>query len=468
MLKDCRGHRLTGATEKSLPHYETALRELNLFINDPVASVDKAIAESPDFVMAHALKAWLNLLGTEPAGIPVARAALDAAWKLPAMAQEQGHLTAIGHLIDGRWHAAAQVMEDVAIECPRDLLALQVGHQLDFFRGEARMLRDRIARALPAWSNSVPGYHVMLGMHAFGLEETGDYIAAEVAGRTAVALDGRDAWAQHAVAHVMEMQGRQQEGIAWMTGNTEGWSRDNFFAVHNWWHVALYHLDLGNTEEALKLFDGPIYGAKSRVILEMIDASAMLWRMHLRRIDVGDRWQAVADAWEPIKDAGNYAFNDAHAAMAFVGAGRKESLARVIEAQKRGDAAGRRQRDVHAQGRPSGRAGDQGLRRRQIQRHALAAARGAQHRAPLRRQPCPARRDRPYADRGRAAVGAAIGRDRAGFRTPCHAAEKPAGAAVREAGRGDEDGGLTNRRTRYRRDRRRTPPCTPSRARRRR
>jgi hypothetical protein len=334
LLKDCRGHPLTGATEKSLPHYETALRELNLFINDPVASVDSAIAESPDFVMAHALRAWLNLLGTEPAGIPIGRASLDAAWKLPATAQEQGHLTAIDHLVEGRWDQAAQVMEDVAIECPHDLLALQVGHQLDFFRGEARMLRDRIARALPAWSNSVPGYHAMLGMYAFGLEETGDYIAAEVSGRTAVALDGRDAWAQHAVAHVMEMQGRQQEGISWMTGNTEGWSRDNFFAVHNWWHVALYHLDLGNTEEALKLFDGPIYGAKSRVVLEMIDASAMLWRMHLRRIDVGDRWQAVADAWEPIKDAGNYAFNDAHAAMAFVGAGRKQSLAHVIEAQR--------------------------------------------------------------------------------------------------------------------------------------
>jgi hypothetical protein len=334
VLKDCRGHALTGATEKSLPHYETALRELNLFINDPVASVDKAISESPDFVMAHALKAWLNLLGTEPAGTPVAREALDSARKHPATAQEQGHLAAIEHLIGGRWHAAAQVMEDVAIENPRDLLALQAGHQLDFFRGEARMLRDRIARALPAWSNSVPGYHAVIGMHAFGLEECGDYTAAEVAGRTAVALDKRDSWAQHAVAHVMEMQNRQKEGIAWMTDNTEGWSRDSFFAVHNWWHVALYHLDLENTDEVFKLFDGPIYGAKSRVILEMIDASAMLWRLHLRNIDVGDRWQAVADAWEQHVDAGNYAFNDAHAAMAFVGAGRKQSLARVTESQQ--------------------------------------------------------------------------------------------------------------------------------------
>jgi hypothetical protein len=332
--KDCRGHQLTGATGKSLPHYETAVRELNLFINDPVATVDKAIAESPDFVMAHALKAWLHLLGTEPAGVAVARTARDAAWSLPATAQEQGHLNAINHLIEGHWHAAAQVMEDVAIEYPRDLLALQVGHQLDFFRGEARMLRDRIARALPSWSNSLPGYHAVLGMHAFGLEECGDYTTAEVAGRTAVALNPRDAWAQHAVAHVMEMQGRQKEGIAWMTDNTEGWSRDSFFAVHNWWHVALYHLDLGNIDEVLKLFDGPIYGAKSPLILEIVDASAMLWRLHLRGVDVGDRWQAVADAWEPHRDAGMYAFNDAHAAMAFVGAGRNEALARVIEAQK--------------------------------------------------------------------------------------------------------------------------------------
>jgi tetratricopeptide (TPR) repeat protein len=339
---DIRGHRLSSATSASLPHYEAALRELNLFIGDPVATVDKAIAAAPDFVMAHALKAWLNLLGTEPGGQPVARAELDATKDLPATAQEKGHLAAIAHLCDGRWHAAAHAIEDVAIEHPRDLLALQAGHQLDFFRGEARMLRDRIARALPAWSPNVPGYHAVLGMHAFGLEETGAYAEAEKAGRRAVEIEARDGWAQHAVAHVMEMQGRQKEGIAWMRANTEGWSRESFFAVHNWWHVALYHLDLGETEEALALFDGPIYGARSSVILELIDASAALWRMHLRGIDVSERWQLVADAWEPFADAGNYAFNDMHAAMAFVGANRPEQIGRLLDAQ---EAAMRREDD---------------------------------------------------------------------------------------------------------------------------
>src|SRR5262245_39419 len=126
MLQDSRGHALSGATAASVEHYEAATRQLNLYIGDPVATVDKAIAESPDFVMAHALNAWLHLLGTEPAGLAVARTALETAQRLPATEREQGHLAAIGHLVDGRWRAASHVLENVTIEYPRDLLALQV------------------------------------------------------------------------------------------------------------------------------------------------------------------------------------------------------------------------------------------------------------------------------------------------------------------------------------------------------
>jgi hypothetical protein len=332
-LTDIRGYALTGATPAALTHYETAVRQLNLFVGDPVATVDAAIAESPDFVMAHALRAYLHLLGTEPAGIPVAYQAFDRASAIAATEREAAHLTAIGCLINGRWRVASRALEDIAITYPHDLLALQAGHQVDFFRGDARMLRDRIARALPAWSPDMPGYHTMLGMHAFGLEEMGHYAKAESSGREAVEREPRDSWAQHAVAHVMEMQGRQRDGIAWMQGNADGWSRDNFFAVHNWWHLALYHLDLGDVETVLALFDGPIYGARSRVMLDMVDASAMLWRLHLRGIDVGERWDVVADSWEPVADQSIYAFNDVHAMMAFVGAGRRASALRLISAQ---------------------------------------------------------------------------------------------------------------------------------------
>ncbi|MBL8199912.1 MAG: tetratricopeptide repeat protein [Chromatiales bacterium] len=333
-FRDDWGHLLTGASAGSLTHYRTALGELRFYRGDPAGSVDRALALDPDFVMAHALRAWLHLLGTEPAGLPVAREALASVQSLPMTERERGHVTSIGQLLAGEWHAAARTLEDLSIAWPLDALALQVGHQLDFFRGESRMLRDRIARALPAWNPGLPGYSALLGMHAFGLEETGDYARAERLGRRAVELDPRDGWAWHAVAHVMEMQDRQREGIAWLGDGTASWSDGSFFAVHNWWHLALFHLEAGETGRVLELFDGPIYGARSTVVLDMLDASALLWRLQLCGVDVGDRWDALADNWLPLAAAGNYAFNDAHAMLAFVGAGRGPAALDLLNAQE--------------------------------------------------------------------------------------------------------------------------------------
>jgi len=340
-MKDSAGYELTGASASSLAALEQGLHEFRCYIGDPVATVERALADSPELVMGHVLKAHLHLLGTEPGGLPVARAAHEAAKPLPGNDRERRHLQAIGHLTAGRWRAAGRVLEDLSVEYPRDALALQAGHLIDFFTGDSRMLRDRIARALPAWGKGVPGYHAVLGMHAFGLEETGDYACAEVEGRLSVELEPRDGWGQHAVAHVMEMQGRRREGIAWMRANPDHWSRESFFARHNWWHVALFHLGLDEVGEVLALFDGPIYGTASNVVLDMIDASALLWRLHLRGVDVGNRWNAVADQWAPVATAGNYAFNDMHAMMALVGAGRSKAADAVLDAQRAAmDAAG--------------------------------------------------------------------------------------------------------------------------------
>jgi hypothetical protein len=325
---------LTGATADALAHYERSVHELQCFIGDPVGSVDKAIAAAPGFVMAHVMKGYLFGLATEREATAIAAESHAAAAKLGGTARERTHVAALGKLVAGRWHEASAALEDVAIEHPRDALALQAGHQIDFFTGNARLLRDRIARALPAWSAPMPGYHAMLGMHAFGLEESGDYARAEATGKRAVELEPRDGWAQHAVAHVLEMQSRQRDGIAWMRADTDAWTRESFLQVHNWWHLALFHFDLGETDGVLGLYDGPIYGSRSTLALNMVDASAILWRLHLGGADVGDRWNALADNWAPKAGAGNYAFNDAHAMMAFVGAGRSGLVDTLLGAQR--------------------------------------------------------------------------------------------------------------------------------------
>jgi len=326
---------VTAPSRELIERYEQAIAEFQCYRGDPVTTIAEALDQDSGFPMGHVLHGYLNLLGTEPAGFAVARANHEAASALPANARERAHVRALGYLIESEWRAAGRVLEDIAIQYPRDVLALQVGQLTDFFTGEARMLRDRIARALPDWDEGMPGYHAVLGMHAFGLEETGAYERAEVAGRRAVELEPGDAWAWHAVAHCMEMQGRPEDGIAWFRSDVDAWSRDNFFAVHNWWHLALFHLECGEIAAVLDLFDARIYGARSPLILDLLDASALLWRLHLRNVPLGDRWQAVADGWEPHAAAGNYAFNDMHAMMAFVCAGRPAAVQAVLEAQER-------------------------------------------------------------------------------------------------------------------------------------
>ena len=331
---DSNGLFLSGASAGSLDRYENALHSLRCFIGDPIGDADAAIAADPGFVMAHVFKGYVYGLSTEAAAIPVARRCHEVAASLPASAREKAHVAALGHLAEGRWHQAGQVLEDIAIDYPRDALALQAGHQIDFFTGNARMLRDRIARALPAWDAAMPGYHAVLGMHAFGLEEMGDYARAEAEGRRAVEIEPRDGWAQHAVAHVMEMQARQRDGISWMRTNPEAWSKESFLQVHNWWHLALFHYELGEMDDVFALFDGPIFGSRSKVLLNMVDASAILWRLHLGGVGAGGRWEAVADNWEAVAGSATYAFNDAHAMMAFVGAGRTKAAQRLLEAQR--------------------------------------------------------------------------------------------------------------------------------------
>ncbi|MER8365406.1 tetratricopeptide repeat protein [Mesorhizobium sp. M1348] len=333
-VSDAFGLTLSGATEAGLSSYSRAARELQCFIGDPVGTVDRAIADDPGFVMAHVFKGYLFGLATEREATALAKACHEAALPLAATTREQAHVAALGHLAEGRWHEAARVLEDIAIEFPLDALALQTGHQIDFFTGNARMLRDRIGRALPFWQSGMPGYHAILGMQAFGLEEMGDYARAEKLGRTAVDIEPRDGWAQHAVAHVMEMQSRQKDGILWMRANPEAWTRESFLQVHNWWHLALFHYDLGETDEVLALYDGPIYGERSTLALNMVDASAILWRLHLGGVDVGERWTTLAANWAPKASAGHYAFNDAHAMMAFVGAGFEAPASGLLEAQR--------------------------------------------------------------------------------------------------------------------------------------
>lgn len=334
-MEDARGIALDTTSATALEHHEHALWRMVSFYGDPAAELDALIAADPDWGLPRVMKAGFLLSLTEPSLVPQARALLEQAE--PMMAQspsrERNHLHAVGECLAGRWGEAVGLWEEILLEFPRDLLALTLAHLFDFYRGDARNLRGRVARVLPEWDERDPLYPYVLGMLAFGLEECNFYPQAELAGRQALALNARGPWAIHAVAHVMEMQGRHDEGARWLRSRRADWDEDNGLRVHQWWHLALFQLETLDVEGALEVYDAAIGGPASVVNLQWLDAAALLWRIQLLGGDVGPRWQALAQAWtDPVAHAGHYAFNDVHALMALLGSGDAARVRALVAA----------------------------------------------------------------------------------------------------------------------------------------
>lgn len=331
-LHDRRGLAVSTSNPASLEGYEQALELTASYFIDPLATINAAVEADPAFAAGHCLRAGLAVMSSERGALPMLEESVTAVEALGGRANERErmHAAAARTWLEGDFARSLRLYGDIVVEYPRDLLAVQIAHVGDFFLGQSTLLRDRIGQVLPHWNADVPGYGYVLGMHAFGLEETANYASAETTGRRALELNPRDPWAVHAVTHVMEMQGRLRDGIEWLSSRQADWSVDNGLAYHNWWHLGLFHLDLGDAARAVELYDTCIRPGQSSVALEMVDASAMLWRLMLRGVDVGARWQPLADSWQPLAEDAFYAFNDAHAVMALVGAGRWEQVDCVL------------------------------------------------------------------------------------------------------------------------------------------
>jgi hypothetical protein len=204
--------------------------------------------------------------------------------------------------MQGEWDTATQTWDRVLAAHPTDTMALQCAHLTDFYMGDAVNLRDRVGRVLPHWDPPMPGYSYILGLQAFGFEECNQFDRAEQTARAAQAIEPRDGWSEHAVTHVMEMQNRYEEGQVFLRSRQNDWAPDKGFAFHNWWHLALFHVEQEDFAGALQLYDEQILADDSDMSMQMLDASALLWRLHLHGVDVAARWERLADLWERKTD----------------------------------------------------------------------------------------------------------------------------------------------------------------------
>jgi tetratricopeptide (TPR) repeat protein len=285
-------------------------------------------------VLGRVFRAYLSLYGMTADGVAAAAVILDGLDGAGAERETQ-HLRAARAWAAGDWAGAARALERALVAHPRDALALKVAQDLYFFLGRRLDLRDVAARVLAHWPAGQPGWGYVQGIYAFGLEENGDYAQALARAEAALADNPRDVWSVHAVAHVHEMEGRHRDGVAFLTATAPDW-QESYFAVHNWWHRGLYHLELGELDAALDLYDGAVRARPSLEWLDIVDAAALLWRLSLYGADLGDRAARLADDIGPLlESAPVYVFNDWHAVMAFGLDGRNDRCARVVADTRR-------------------------------------------------------------------------------------------------------------------------------------
>jgi len=308
---------------------DEAIEDLARLAGDPIACAEAAVAADDSLVLGHIYRAYLALYGTKAEGVAAAAEIVKKLDEAVLGEREAHHLRAARSWVDGDWEATARSLERALLCHPRDLLALKVAQDLYFFLGNRLELRDVAARVLPAWPRDLPGWGYVQGIYAFGLEENADYRQAESRARAALDRNPRDVWSVHALAHVFEMEGSQHDGVDFLTASAGDWS-GSFFAVHNWWHRALYHLELGEIDEALRLYDSPIRADRSTEWLDVVDAAALLWRLSLFGVDVTDRAAQLAADIDDLVGEPVYIFNDWHAVMAFGLAGDHARVERVI------------------------------------------------------------------------------------------------------------------------------------------
>jgi len=218
-VKDLHGLTISTSSAEAGAAMERALSSFLKFRLDVREHLSRCLAADPEFGLAHCLKGYFAMLLYKQTSVaPAAQSAQTARTLVAtATAREQAYVEALEAWVEGDLDRTLATWETILADYPTDALALRLAHLKYFWLGRPRDMVASVERVVP--------------------------------------LDPADLWATHAVAHIMEMQDRHDEGIAWLGELEPHWAGGNNLLHHLWWHRALFHLERREFEQVLDLYD---------------------------------------------------------------------------------------------------------------------------------------------------------------------------------------------------------------------
>jgi tetratricopeptide (TPR) repeat protein len=341
MTADLHGLSLSTASATTADLFNDAVLGFLKYRADTPKRAGKLIAADPGFAFGHTLRGYFLMTPFNAANVPAAREELGKARVLSAgiSHREQAHVAALAAWVAGDIDATLGIWAQILAEHPLDVLAFRLHHFNAFWHGRPDLMGAQADAALGTWGRELPAFASMLGCHCFAHEELGHYAIAEKSGREAVELSPDDLWATHAIAHVLEMLGRHEEGIQWLETLEPNWEGGNNLTHHLWWHRGLYHFERGEFDKVLDLYDrrfrnlaSPLVQSQPDFTTDIQNAVSMLFRLQRQGVDAGDRWGELADRAQARIGDTLSPFTQPHWMLALCAAQRWEAAGRMLEA----------------------------------------------------------------------------------------------------------------------------------------
>lgn len=353
MRCDANGLSLSSVSSDAQAAFDTAVYGLAAHRPNTGAALEDTLRSDPDHVAAHVLKGFANLILARSELVSVANESLTRA-RLALETREDGTqdervlVSALEDACSGSFAGAARRLDAGFSDRPATFLPFKIAHALRFMIGDSAGMLAMSRRAMEHWSDGIPAAGFILGCHAFALEEHGFYDAAEAAGRRAVALQPHDSWGLHAVSHVYEMRGATSLGIDWLESGRASWSRCNNFSFHMAWHLALLHLERGEHERVLQLYDDEVRPQQTDDFRDVANAVSLLWRLDQTGVDVGGRWSDLAETALRRRRDTTLVFASLHTLAALVAIGDRDAVDDLLGALERKASTGGEQAEVAA------------------------------------------------------------------------------------------------------------------------
>lgn len=328
MIRDAYGLDLSTDSRPAVDAYDRGVRALLDFGAEAAGAFEAAVAADPGFVLGRAALATTRYLDEQlPEGRAEMERAVEAGKTAALTDRERRHLEALALWVGGRGNDAIPLIKTLLAEHPRDMVVLQRLYYIYFWQGRSAEMLELTESTRGAFTDD----SFMLGLHAFSLEENGRFAEALPVAERAVALNPRDAWAVHAIAHVLYETGENDRGVEALPPRIHPCDHLGYFRNHLLWHLALMHLAAGRYERAAALFASVFGRIPITVGSDLQDSVALAWRLDLFERPDPARWRQLGAAALRWLDMPLLLFHDLHVGMALAAAGDWRSAELQLE-----------------------------------------------------------------------------------------------------------------------------------------